>query len=220
MTSLSRSEHVFLVVVLTCSFVPTFGGLLRVVELAGGPAIAPFNPRAMAMPAAIVLHVLSSFVFCLVGALQFLPTLRRLRPRGHRMTGLVVALAGCLSAVSGLWMTLVFDFPTELQGLLLYTARIVLGLAMLCLIALGVVAARSGHLRRHQAAMMRAYAIGQGASTQTVLGLLFLVALGQEATGLARDTLMVAAWCLNLAIAQALIRRGQRGTVVAVPRAG
>lgn len=207
MASLSRRDWALLAFITIYSVVPAVGGLLRVVELAGGPAIVPENPRALADPLPIVLHILSSFVFCIVGALQFAPSLRRQHPAIHRAVGRWVAGAGCVSAATGLWMTLVFTFPAELQGALLYWVRIVVSLTMLGLIAWAVVAIRSGNLFGHGAAMLRAYAIGQGASTQAVLGMGWMLAAGADAMGPMRDVMMVLAWGLNLLIAELLISR-------------
>ncbi|WP_298843874.1 DUF2306 domain-containing protein [uncultured Roseobacter sp.] len=205
--TLSRKEKAFLAAVLFYSFVATFGGLFRVAELAGVGSIAPLNPRAVTAPFAIVLHILSSIVFCIVGALQFLPGLRHNRRPLHRKLGYVVALSGSLSAATGLWMTTVFTFPPELQGPLLYVARILLGTTMLCLIAWGTGAARAGQRHVHAAAMIRAYAIGQGASTQAFFGLTFLLIFKHEPSGLERDVLMVSAWFANLLIAQIAIHQ-------------
>ena len=203
----SRREWMFLAFILIYSSVPSLGGLLRVVELLGGPAIVPENPRAIAFPLPIVVHALSSLLFCLLGALQFVPGLRRRRPGLHRRMGMAVMAAGCLSALTGLWMTYVFAFPRELQGALLYWVRIGVSLSMIGLIVCAVVAARSGKIARHAAAMTRAYAIGQGASTQAVLGIAWMAAFGTEVMGPWRDILMVSAWCINLCIAQFLIDR-------------
>jgi len=55
--------------------------------------------------------------------------------------------------------------------------------------------------------MLRAYAIGQGASTQTALLILAIAVSGVEPLGLVRDLIMVAAWVINLMAAELLIRR-------------
>ncbi len=207
MTSLRRSEWALLAFILVYSFVPTVGGLIRVLELAGGPTIAPPNPRALADPLPITVHILTSLIFCLAGALQFLPSVKRHHPAVHRINGRVVAIAGCASAATGLWMTHVYTFPAGLQGSLLYWVRIVLGSSMIGLIVWAVIAIRSRDIFRHTASMLRAYAIGQGASTQTILGIAWIVFAGSEATGPVRDAIMVSAWILNLAVAEILIRR-------------
>lgn len=207
MRSVSKGEWMFLATILIYSFVPTFGGLFRIVELSGGPAIAPENPRALANSLPIVLHILSSFLFCLAGALQFLPSMRRHHAGLHRMMGRVVAAAGCVSALTGLWMTQFYAFPQELQGSLLYWVRIALSLSMFGLIAWAVTAIRSRNVVRHSAAMVRAYAIGQGASTQAVLAISGMVFFGTELLGPQRDVMMVFAWGLNLLVAEIIIRR-------------
>ena len=202
---LRKSEWVVLGLIFVYSFIPVFGGLIRVLELAGGPQIAPENPRALLAPLPIILHILSSILFCVVGALQFLPSLRRQRPARHRVIGRVIAVAGCVSALSGLWMTHFYVFPETLQGATLYWVRIVLGTAMIGLIVWAVIAIRSRNVFQHSASMVRAYAIGQGASTQAVVGIAWIIAFGSEAMGPLRDGLMIFAWMLNLLAAEIFI---------------
>lgn len=203
---LGTSEWVVLGVIFVYSFIPVVGGLIRVLELAGGPQIAPQNPRASFAPTPIILHILSSSLFCVLGACQFLPSLRRRRPVAHRIIGRVIAAAGCVSALSGLWMTHFYAFPETLQGASLYWVRIVLGTAMTGLIIWAVIAIRSRKLFQHSASMVRAYAIAQGASTQTVLGVAWIIAVGSEAIGPLRDVLMIFAWVVNLLAAEIFIR--------------
>jgi len=205
MVRLSKSEWVVLSMILVYSFIPAVGGLIRVLELAGGPQIAPENPRALLAPLPITLHILSSFLFCIVGSLQFLPSFRRQCPAAHRVMGRVIAMAGIVSALTGLWMTHFFVFPEALQGASLYWLRIVLGTAMIGSIIWAVIAIRSRKIFQHSASMLRAYAIGQGASTQAVLGIAWIIAVGSEAMGPLRDGLMIFAWVLNLLVAEILI---------------
>lgn len=207
MRNLPKFEWAFLSLVLIYSFVPAVFALVRIPELLGGPTIAPPNPRAVIEPAPIILHILGSSVFCLAGAVQFLPSLRRHNPTFHRALGCVVVAAGCVSALSGFWMTVFYTFPEALQGPLLYWARIVLSMAMFGLIVRAVIAIQARHVAAHQAAMLRAYAIGQGASTQTLLFIAAFVLVGADPLGVSRDVLMVAAWIINLAIAEVFVRR-------------
>jgi len=53
--------------------------------------------------------------------------------------------------------------------------------------------------------MLRAYAIGQGASTQTFLGIAWIIVFGTDLLGPLRDGMMVFAWVLNLLVAEFLI---------------
>lgn len=203
--SLSRLEWATLISIIGYSFIPAFVGLFRVFELAGAPAIAPENPRAFADPFPIVVHILASSVFLIAGALQFLPSIRRHRPSTHKVIGRTVAIAGCLSAATGLWMTHFYAFPIELQGSLLYSARIILGFLMIGMIGWAMIAIKSRNIFRHSAAMLRAYAIGQGASTQTFLFIGWIVVSGTEPSGPLRDGLMVFAWVLNMLAAELVI---------------
>ena len=207
MNFLNRPEWAFLALIFLYSFIPAVVGLLRIPELFGGPLIVPPNPRAVIDPVPIALHIVGSSVFCLAGAVQFLPSLRRHRPARHRSLGRVVAAAGCVSALTGLWMTVSYAFPDALQGPLLYWARATLSLAMVAFIAWAIVAIRRRKLATHRAAMLRAYAIGQGASTQTALLLIAMIFMKTESLSLNRDALMVGAWVINLAVAELLIRR-------------
>jgi len=219
---ISRREWAFLALVFLYSFIPAVVGLFRIPELLGMPAIVPPNPRAVIDPVPITLHILGSSVFCLAGAVQFLPSLRRHRPALHRTLGRIVAAAGCVSALTGLWMTVSYAFPAALQGTLLYGARIVLSLAMVAFIAWAVVAIRSRNLAAHRAAMLRAYAIAQGASTQTALFVITMIFVGTEPLGVARDLMMMAAWAINIGVAEVLIHRAfgtrrSRATISSTP---
>ena len=206
MTVLCKREWVMLAFIVVYSLVPVAGGFIRILELAGGPAIAPPNPRALADPLPIVLHIVTSVVFCIAGAIQFLPSFRRSHRNGHRMNGRVVAAAGRLSAATGLWMTHVYTFPAELQGSLLYCIRMVLGSGMIGLIVWAVLAIRKRDTVGHSSAMLRAYAIGQG-RRRAVLGITWIAFTESEAMGPMREGIMTFAWVLNLLIAQFLIRR-------------
>ena len=207
MNVLNRSEWAVLGALVIYSFIPVVGGLIRLLELAGGPAIAPENLRALAAPVPIILHILSSILFCILGAIQFLPNVRRHHPAAHRCSGRVAVAAGCVSAGTGLWMTHFFSFPADLQGGFLYAVRMILGCVMIGCIAWAVVAVRSRNISGHRAAMLRAYAIGQGASTQSILGIAWIVTQGTEPLGLARDSMMVSAWVLNLVAAELVVQR-------------
>ncbi|WP_245947686.1 DUF2306 domain-containing protein [Jannaschia seohaensis] len=115
--------------------------------------------------------------------------------------------AGCLSAITGLWMAVSYEFPEALQSPQLYGARVTLSIALVAFIAWAVVAIRSRNMAAHRAAMLRAFAIGQGASTQTALFLIVMIIFGTEPLGLARDLTMVAAWAVSLGVAEIVIRR-------------
>lgn len=198
---------------LLLSLVPLAAGALRLAGLAGwagGAALTPENARFMAAPAPLVLHIVGASLFCLLGAFQFDPGLRRRSPRLHRAAGRVAAPCGILAASTGLWMTLAYAIPPALQGGLLLGVRVVVALAMALAIVVSVHAVVRHRIARHRAWMVRAYALGQGAGTQ-VLILLPVSLLAGAPTFLFRDVLMASAWGLNLLVAEWVIRRRMGG---------
>jgi len=205
---LTTREWTILILIVVYSSIPTLGGMIRLLELAGGPpALMPENPRVLADPLPAILHIVGSFVFCIMGAMQFLPSIRRYHPTIHCKMGRVLVITGCVSAASGVWMTWFFSFSDALQGALLFSVRCILGFSMIGLIGWAVVAVRARDFNRHGTLMLRAYAIGQGASTQAVLGIGWIVIFGAEPAGFLREVFMVLCWFLNLLAAEIFARR-------------
>ena len=88
---------------------------------------------------------------------------------------------------------------------LLYPVRVVFGVAMLVTIAFGFLAARRRDFANHRAWMIRSYAIGLVAGTQA-----FTLGIGGAIFGHGQVTtalLLVAAWAMNLTVAEWAIRR-------------
>ena len=187
------------------SAIPIAGGAFRLSQLAGGAAITPANARFFASPAPVVLHIVSVTVYALLGAFQFVPSLRRRRHGWHRTAGWIVLPSGLIAALSGLWMTLSYRMPAY-DGTLVYGLRLLFGSAMLLSLLLGVVALRRRAFVHHGAWMLRAYAIGMGAGTQVLTGMV-ASAFADPPTQLSRALLMGAGWAINLAVAEWIIRR-------------
>jgi uncharacterized membrane protein len=193
------------VALVALSAIPLTAGALRLVQLAGGPAVMPADPRFAGFPGALVAHIIGAAVFALVGAFQFVPRLRR--HSWHRRAGRVVAVAGLVVAVSALWLTLFYD-PQPGSGTLLFVFRLVFAPAMTTCLVLGFTAIRRRDIAAHRAWMMRAYALGLGAGTQA-----FTEGIGEGLFGhgvLVADLSRGAAWVINLAIAEWFIRRPAR----------
>jgi uncharacterized membrane protein YozB (DUF420 family) len=159
----------------------------------------------------IVAHIVGATIYCVLGTLQFAPRLRRGRPSWHRLSGRVVLPAGLVAAAAGTWMAAYVTGPADDGGLLL-AMRLVVGPAMFVFLLLGLRAILRRDIQSHSAWMMRAYALGIGAGTQVLTFLLFTIPFG-EPNPLATALLMGLAWAVNLAVAEAVIRRRR------VPRA-
>ena len=203
----TKSEWMILVGLFVLSFIPVSAGIFRLVELGGGAAMLPENPRVNAAPTPVVLHIISVGLYCYLGAFQFLHSIRGHSPKWHRYNGRLMVVTGIVSALSGLWMTHFYSFPYELQGNLLYSVRILLGSAMVVFIFLGLAAILKRDIVRHSSWMIRAYAIGQGASTQGLVIMFCHVISGEEPSGFTRDVLMTFAWVINIFVAEWIIRK-------------
>jgi uncharacterized membrane protein len=193
------------------SAVPLAAGAARLVQLAGGPAALPADPRFAGQALPVVVHLLGVATYVLVGALQFVPRFRRRHLTWHRRAGRVVAAAGLLVTGSALWMTLMFARKPG-TGELLYALRLVVAPVTATALVLGILAARRHDLAAHRAWMIRAYALSLAAGTQAFTGGVGGALIG---TGpLAGDIAKAAGWVINLAVAEWVIRRG------ATPRPG
>ncbi|HEX5859936.1 MAG TPA: DUF2306 domain-containing protein [Microbacterium sp.] len=188
------------------SLVPLAGGASRLTELASDPTVTAANARFLDSPAPVIIHIIASVVFLILGALQFVPSLRR--RRWHRMAGRIVAPAGMLSALSALWMTLFYAIPAP-SGTALFLMRLGFGTAMAVGLVVAFVAIRRGDVRTHSAWMTRAYAIGMGAGTQVLTFLPWVLFFGPPDVAM-HAVLMGAGWVINLAVAEVLIRRRAR----------
>jgi len=187
------------------SAIPIAAGIFRLTQLADGAEITPANARFFASPLPVVLHIFSVSVYAILGAFQFVPSLRRRRHGWHRIAGWILIPCGLAAALSGLWMTLFYPWPKG-DGVILYGLRLLFGSAMLLTILLGVAAIRRRDFAQHGDWMLRGYAIGMGAGSQVLTGLLGALLFGIPGE-LPRALLMGAAWVINLAVAEWIIRK-------------
>jgi len=187
--------------------IPALFGSLRLIGLAGGPQLMPADPRMTASPVPVIVHIVSAIGYAVLGAFQFSATLRRRRPGWHRVAGRVLVVLGLAVAVSALWMTL---FYSRQPGtcVLAFLFRLAFASGLAASLVLGVTAIRHGDVRRHRAWMTRAYALALGAGTQV-----FTKGIGPAIFGTSQLTLdlsLGAAWVINLAVAEYVIRRPAR----------
>jgi uncharacterized membrane protein len=208
MTSSTKADWLIPAGLIALSFIPTVAGALRIVQLGGGAEITPGNARFFAAPLPVVLHIVSSVIYCVFGAFQFAPSLRRRKPSWHRAGGRLLIPCGLVAALAGLWMTQFYP-SVDFDGPFLYAIRLLVGSAMVVFLCLGLAAIRRRDIPRHRAWMMRGYALGLGAGTQVLTHLpwfLFPTLQGQ----LARTLFMGGGWAINLAVAEWLISRERR----------
>lgn len=190
---------------LALSVVPVVGGLARLGSLADGVELIPVDPRTLAHPAAIAVHVVSVSIWCVLGAFQFSARIRRHRPLWHRSAGWLLVLSGLVTAGSGMWLTHVYP-PGELDGPWLYWMRMVVSTAMAVCIARGVCTILRREIRSHRAWMTRAYALALGAGTQVFTHIPFLL-IEDFHTETGRNIAMGAGWAINALVAEWALRR-------------
>jgi uncharacterized membrane protein len=187
--------------------IPLLAGTLRLIQLAGGPELIPADRRFAEFPLPVIVHIVGAAIYALVGAFQFVPRFRRSHRTWHRRAGRVLIVAGLLVAGSALWMTLLYAAKPG-TGDLLYVLRLVFGSALAAALVLGLTAIRRRDIPAHRAWMIRAYAIALAAGTQVFTEGLVEAAFG---TGeLSGDLAKGAAWVINLAVAEWVIRRPRR----------
>lgn len=187
------------------SIIPIIFGAIRLNQLISGAEITPDNARFFASPSPVVIHIISSAIYALLGAFQFVSRLWTRGNKWHRWVGRFLVPLGLAVGLSGLWMTLFYDYP-EGASRLLYGLRLFFGSGMVVSIIIGFISIRQRNISQHQAWMTRAYAIGMGQATQVLTGLVGALTLG-EVNEFENALLMGAGWVINLAVAEWIIRR-------------
>ncbi len=187
------------------SIIPLIFGILRLNELANGAEITPDNARFFASPLPVVLHIVSAGLYALLGAFQFVSRLWQRGAKWHRRAGRLLVPCGLVVGFSGLWMTLFYPRPDDASNLL-YLFRLLFGSGMVLSIVLGFTAILRRDIAQHRAWMVRAYAIGLGAGTQVLTGMAGALIFGTP-NEFENALLMGAAWVINLAVAEWIIRK-------------
>lgn len=184
------------------SVIPLTFGAIRLIQLFGGAEITPANARFFASPSPVVVHIISSAIYALLGAFQFVSRLWQRGIKWHRWVGRLLVPVGLLVGCSGVWMTLFYPRTDAL----LFTFRLIFGSGMILSIILGFISIRRRDVTQHQAWMTRAYAIGMGAATQVLTGMIGAILFGKP-NEFENALLMGAAWMINLAVAEFSIRK-------------
>ena len=191
------------------SLVPMLGGVARLMHMSSKSALSPENARFVQAPVPILIHIFSATLFCILGAFQFSRAFRLRWPRLHRRTGRVLGVCGLLAGATGVWMTASYAIPTSPQGPLLYPVRVAVGASMIAAIIVAWRSILHRDVARHEAYMIRAYALGQGAGTQVIVLLPWMLLSGQSG-GLTRDLLMTLSWLINVLFAEVVIKSRHR----------
>lgn len=204
----SRGERWVTAGLILLAVIPVLAGAVRVGQLivaADTTPITPQNERFFASPLPVILHIIGSSVYALLGAFQFAPTFRLRHPRWHRRTGWLLVPCGLAASLTGLWMAHFYPWPAN-DGYILYVMRLFFGLLMTLALVLAVITVLQRKFAPHGAWMVRAYAIGMGAGTQVLTQIVWVLLVGTSGE-LARNVVMGSGWVINLLIAEWVIYR-------------
>lgn len=188
------------------SVIPIIFGTIRLNQLISGAEITPDNARFFASPSPVVIHIIASAIYALLGALQFVGRLWQRGSKWHRWVGRFLVPVGLLVGLSGVWMTVFYPRPEGASNLL-YAFRLLFGTGMVLSIILGYLAILRKDIDQHLAWMARAYALGLGAGTQVFTGMFGALVFGTP-NEFQNALLHGAAWVINLAVAEWSIRKG------------
>lgn len=184
---------------LLLSALPVLGGVLRLKDM----GVVPESGLPWTSAVAIVAHIVATSVYCLLGAFQFSPALRR-RRGWHRTAGRALIPAGFIAGLSAAWLAVFFGGPPDERALAL--VRLVFAVAMTLSLVLGAIAIRRRDFTAHGAWMTRAFAIAVSGGTQALVLVLWALPFGE--VDIVGETWLVAAgFVINSLVAELLIRR-------------
>ena len=180
--------------------------LLALVQVVQIPldALPEDSQRLNATPVWHFLHVLGGATFGILGPIQFG---RALMPRYgllHRIAGRVFVAAGAAISLSSLG--LLWRFP-DAYSVAISSGRLLFGIGLGVALTLAMQAIHARDFTRHRNWMIRAYAIGIGATAVTMVFFPIYLITGEPPKGLVADAAFLGAWTGCVVLAEVLVRR-------------
>jgi uncharacterized membrane protein len=177
--------------------------LVQVVQIPLG-ALPEDSQRLTATPVWHFMHVLGGATFGILGPLQFSRILMRKYGFLHRVMGRVFVAAGAMISLSSLG--LLWRFP-DTYSVAISSGRLVFGIGLGFALVLAMQAIYQRDFTRHRNWMVRAYAIGIGATAVTMVFFPIYLITGKPPTGLVADIAFLGAWAACVVFAEGLVRR-------------
>lgn len=185
------------------TFLTILLALVQVVQIPLG-ALPEDSQRLTAVPVRHFLHVLGGATFGILGPLQFGRVLMRRYGRLHRVMGRVFMAAGAMISLSSLG--LLWRFP-DTYSVAMSCGRLLFGIALGVALVLAMLAIRRRDIARHRDWMIRAYALGMGATAVTMVFFPIYAITGEPPTGLVADIAFLGAWTACVVLAEIVVRR-------------
>ncbi|MFK7902299.1 MAG: DUF2306 domain-containing protein [Nitratireductor sp.] len=166
-------------------------------------ALPEDSARLKSVPVSHFLHAVGGVIFGILGPLQFGRVLAKKYGRVHRVMGRVFVLAGAALSLSSL--TLLWNFPDGASPLV-SAGRLVFGIALGIALIFAMVEIRKRNITKHRDWMIRAYAVGIGATPVAIVLLPIFLITGEPPTGLVSDIAFVGSWALCVVIGEYVVR--------------
>lgn len=185
------------------TLLPILLAVVQVVQIPLG-ALPEDSQRLGATPILHFLHVLGGATFAILGPIQFGRALMPRFGRLHRILGRVFVATGAMISLSALG--LLWHFP-DTYSVAISGGRLVfgIGLGVALSMAMGAIFARD--IVRHRNWMIRAYAIGIGATAVTMVFFPIYLITGEPPQGLVADIAFLGAWTACVVFAEVLVRK-------------
>ncbi|MDB5473009.1 MAG: hypothetical protein JWP99_312 [Devosia sp.] len=177
--------------------------LVQVVQIPLG-ALPQDSVRLSTVPVWHFMHVLGGATFGILGPIQFGRVLMHRYGLLHRIMGRVFVAAGAMISLSSL--SLLWHFP-DTYSAAMSSGRLLFGAALGVALIMAMRAIGKRDFTGHRDWMIRAYAIGMGATAVTMVFFPIYAITGEPPTGLAADIAFLGSWTACVAFAEALVRR-------------
>jgi uncharacterized membrane protein len=177
--------------------------LVQVVQIPLG-ALPEDSRRLSATPVWHFMHALGGATFGILGPIQFGRVLMHKYGRLHRVIGRVFVAAGAMISLSSL--SLLWHFP-DTYSVAMSSGRLLFGITLGVALVMAMQSLRKRDLARHRNWMIRAYAIGIGATAVTMVFFPIYVITGAPPMGLTADVVFLGSWAACVVFAEGLVRR-------------
>lgn len=188
---------------LLATLLPILLAVVQVVQIPLG-ALPEDSQRLTATPILHFMHVLGGATFAILGPIQFGRALLPKFGRLHRVLGRVFVATGAMIPFSSLG--LLWHFP-DTYSVAISGGRLVFGIGLGVALTMAVRAIFARDLVRHRNWMIRAYAIGIGATAVTMVFFPIYLITGEPPRGLVADAAFLGAWTGCVVFAEILVRR-------------
>ena len=177
--------------------------LVQVVQIPLG-SLPEDSRHLSAAPVWHFMHVLGGAAFGILGPIQFSRVLMRKYGLLHRFIGRVFVAAGATISLSSLG--LLWNFPGT-YSVAVSSGRMLFGIALGVALGVAMWTIRKRDFAGHRNWMIRAYAVGIGATAVSMVFFPIYVITGKPPTGLASDLVFLGSWTACIVFAEGLVRR-------------